>query len=79
MADPDAAVTAPGTVKQTKDEAEGRESSPVRTNAGILGKLFVKWFGDCARKGDEAETLVDNALTYAEQYALEAGLKRWNS
>ena len=75
----EAAATAPGMVSQAKAEAEGRESTSVRTNAGILGKLFVKRFGNCTSKGDETQVLVDNALSYAEQYALEAGLKRCNS
>ena len=44
VVDPDAAATAPGVVKQAKDEAGGRASSSARNNAGILGKLFAKWF-----------------------------------
>ena len=75
----DAAVTVPGMAKQAKDEAGGRESTGVRANAGILGRLFLKWFGNCATKGDETRVLVANAMSYAEQCALEAGLKRCNS
>ena len=75
----DAAATAPGMVGQAKGEAEGRDSASVRSNAGILGKLFAKWFGNCTSKGDETQVLVNNALSYAEQYALDAGLERRNS
>ena len=45
----------------------------------ILGKLFAKWFGDCARKGDDTKVSVGAALKYADRYALEAGFRRRTS
>ena len=57
----------------------GREVSSVWENAGVLGKLFAKWFGNCTEKSGDAQTLVDNAISYAERYKLEAGLKRRHS
>ena len=73
---PDAAATAPGVVSRAKEEAAGLESSSARANAVSLGKLFEKRFGDCARKGDETKVLADNALEYADTYAVEAGFRR---
>ena len=41
-----------------------------------MGKLFAKWFGGSAKKGGDSEVLADNALKYADTYALEAGSRR---
>ena len=55
-------------------------SPQVSAPTGVIwGKLFAEWFGYCTTKGDETQVLVDNAMSCAEQYALEAGLKRCNS
>ena len=59
-----------------KEEAAGRDSSGVYTNAEILGRLFAKWFGSCASKGGETKVSVGNASKYADRYALEAGFRR---
>ena len=79
VVDPDAAVTVPGTAEHVKSEAMGREVSGVKENAGVLGKLFVKWFENCTNGSGETQTLVDNAMGYAEKYKLEAGLRRNHS
>ena len=75
-ADPDAAVTARGFASRVKGGAAGVETSAVRANAVILGKLFAKWFGNCTSSGKEGQTLVGNALRYAGRCALEAGFRR---
>ena len=67
---------APGGVSHVKEGAAGRDSSGVYTNAEILGKLFAKWFGDCAGKGDETKVSVGNALKHADRFAWEAGFRR---
>ena len=74
--DPDAAAAVPGVVSRVKEEAAGRDSSGVFTNAQILGKLFVKRSGNCASKGGETKALVGDALKYADRYALEAGFRQ---
>ena len=76
VVDPDAASTPPGVVSRAKEEAAGLDSSGARANAVILGRLFAKWFVDCARKGDETKVLAGNALKHADRYALEAGFRR---
>ena len=74
VVDLDATAAAPGVDSHEKEEAAGLEASSVRANAVILGKLFVKWFGNCASKGNESQVLVERALKYEDRYALEAGL-----
>ena len=76
VVDPDATVAAPGVASRVKEEAAGHDASTVRANAVILGKLFAKRFGDCASKSNETQVLADNALGYADRYALEAGFRR---
>ena len=79
VVDPDAAVTAPGVAPHVKEEAAGLEASTVRANAAIFGKLFAKWFGNCASSDKETQVLVGNALGYADRYALEADFRRCTS
>ena len=63
--DPDATVTVPGAVERAKDEAKCRVATGVKENAGVLGKLSAKWFGNCTEKTGDTQSLVDNATSYA--------------
>ena len=51
VVDPDATVTAPGFASHAKEEAACVEALAAHSDAVILGKLFVKWFGNCTRAG----------------------------
>ena len=53
VVDPEATTAVPGVVSHVKEEAVGLEASSVRANAAISGKLFAKWFGNCASKNNE--------------------------
>ena len=79
VVDPDATVAAPGFAAHVKEGAAGVEASAAHANAVISGKLFAKWFGNRASSGKETQVLVDNALRYADRYALEAGFRRRTS
>ena len=79
VTDPDATVTVPGTVEHVEGEAKGQAVSSLVKNAAVLGKLFVKWFGNCTKDAGDTQSLVKNAMGYAERYKLEVGLKRCHS
>ena len=76
---PGATVAVPGFASHAKEERAGTEASTAHKNAAISGKLFAKWFGNCTHSGEETQVLVDNALGYANRYALEAGFRRCTS
>ena len=76
VVDPDATAAVPDVVSHVKEEADGVEASTAHANAAIPGKLFAKWFGDCTDASKETQVLVDNALKYANWYALGAGFRR---
>ena len=76
---PGATASAPDFAPRVKGEAAGVEASAARANAGFLGKLFAKWFGNCASSDKETQVLVGNALGYADRYALEADFRRCTS